>query len=182
MQLHPSLVLVFASVLGLAVAFSLMMVGAVWARVQSFPPEEATRRVDDLSRRQDTLEAILERLELGRGSEEARPAGGPGEKAGSSGTTGGDSRAGGGPRTDRGEASAVGGPTLIAIPSLTGMPPEASAVAAAELGRRFGAIWALADAGQAPEAIARTTAQPIGQVELILGQRRQLLSSTGSRN
>jgi hypothetical protein len=75
----------------------------------------------------------------------------------------------------------VGGPTLIAIPSLSAISSEASAVAAAELGRRFGAIWALADAGQAPEAIARATGQPIGQVELILGLRRQLLSSTGSR-
>ena len=36
------------------------------------------------------------------------------------------------------------------------------------------AIWALADAGAPAEAIARETGQPIGQVELILGLRRQL--------
>jgi hypothetical protein len=63
------------------------------------------------------------------------------------------------------------------IPSLAASVPEASAEAASELGRRFGAIWALADAGDPAEAIARKTGQPIGQVELILGLRRQLAST-----
>ncbi|HEX8204327.1 MAG TPA: hypothetical protein VF590_27865, partial [Isosphaeraceae bacterium] len=70
------------------------------------------------------------------------------------------------------------GPTLIAVPDLAGPPGEAEA-ASAELARRFGAIWDLADAGAPAEAIARGTGQPIGQVELILGLRRQLATAEG---
>ena len=79
-------------------------------------------------------------------------------------------------RADRAKPSAVGGPTLIVVPSLAAAAEDASGTAAGELGQRFGAIWALADSGQAPEDIARTTGQPVGQVELILGLRRQLTS------
>ena len=42
---------------------------------------------------------------------------------------------------------------------------------------RFGGVWGMADAGMPAEAIARETGQPIGQVELILGLRRQLLAA-----
>jgi hypothetical protein len=86
-----------------------------------------------------------------------------------------------GPRTnrrvDRTASSAVAGPTLITVPDLSSSPGEA-ALASAALGRRFGAIWALADSGASAEAIARGTGQPIGQVELILGLRRQLEAAT----
>ena len=45
--------------------------------------------------------------------------------------------------------------------------------AAEALERRFRPVWDLADSGQAIDAIARATGQPIGQVELILALRRQ---------
>jgi hypothetical protein len=42
------------------------------------------------------------------------------------------------------------------------------------LAQRYAAIWTLADGGTSPEVIARATGQPIGQIELILGLRRQI--------
>ncbi len=70
--------------------------------------------------------------------------------------------------------SAIPGPTLIAVPSMAVPGSETIAHDAAEaLSRRYAPIWDLADAGEAPSAIARTTGQPIGQVELILALRRQ---------
>jgi hypothetical protein len=84
-------------------------------------------------------------------------------------------------RIDPSAAKAPGGPTLIAVPSLSSSVAETSAEAAAELGRRFGAIWTLADAGEPADAIARTIGQPIGQVELILGLRRHLSQSQASQ-
>lgn len=72
-------------------------------------------------------------------------------------------------------AEAVAGPTLIAVPDLSAHgEAAATAEAGAAFGRRYAAIWSLADAGADAEAIARTTGQPIGQVELILGLRRQI--------
>jgi hypothetical protein len=166
----PSIALIVSAVLGIVVALTLMIVGVLWARVGSIHVEETTRQVEDLARRQESIEAILVQLEGGR--EPSAGASGPeiGLKPAAS------------PRHDRGAASAVSGPTLITVPSLTAAPGDASAAVAAELGRRFGAIWALADAGEAPEAIARSTGQPIGQVELILGLRRQLTSQSGGRS
>ncbi len=41
------------------------------------------------------------------------------------------------------------------------------------LSQRYAAIWDLADSGASPDVIARATGQPIGQIELILGLRRQ---------
>ena len=77
-------------------------------------------------------------------------------------------------RIDPPTPTAISGPTLIAVPSMASDGSEAVAHdAAAGLGRRFGPIWELADAGEPAEAIARATGQPIGQVELILALRRQ---------
>jgi hypothetical protein len=77
-------------------------------------------------------------------------------------------------------ASAVAGPTLIAVPNLAGgESQEVVATATAALGRRYGNLWELADAGVSAEAIARSTGQPIGQVELILGLRRPLAATGG---
>jgi hypothetical protein len=78
-------------------------------------------------------------------------------------------------RFDR-AAQAIPGPTLIAVPDLSANAVEPSP-ASAELGRRFGAIWDLADAGESTETVASRTGYPIGQVELILGLRRQLISA-----
>lgn len=73
--------------------------------------------------------------------------------------------------------STPGGPTLIAVPNLavgpSGPAPSAAPGAAADLGRRFGDVWALADSGASAQSIAVRTGHPVGQVELILGLRRQ---------
>jgi hypothetical protein len=67
-------------------------------------------------------------------------------------------------------------PTLIAVPDLSAeskpVPSEF------EPARRFEEICALADAGNTADAIARATGQPIGQVELVLGLRRQFSRAT----
>jgi hypothetical protein len=42
------------------------------------------------------------------------------------------------------------------------------------MSQRYSAIWTLADTGASAEVIARATGQPIGQIELILGLRRQI--------
>jgi hypothetical protein len=92
-------------------------------------------------------------------------------------------RGGSSVRADAGLDSAVVAPTLIAVPNLAGVggATEASAGSAdlERLGSRFRAIWELADAGASAEAIARATGHPIGQVELILGLRRQLSGVPG---
>jgi hypothetical protein len=85
-------------------------------------------------------------------------------------------------RIDQPEPTAIAGPTLINVPDLSTGTSESSTAAAAELTRRFGAIWEMAETGASPDAIARGTGHPIGQVELILGLRRQLeAASSGSR-
>jgi hypothetical protein len=67
------------------------------------------------------------------------------------------------------------GPTLISVPDLSSPAgPAAPAEASAALGRRFAAVWDLADAGATAGAIARATGQPVGQIELILGLKRRL--------
>lgn len=74
-------------------------------------------------------------------------------------------------RVDRAEVPPS--PTLIAVPNLAVSEGEAPELAAAELARRYAALWDLAEAGASTESIARATGQPIGQVELILGLMRQ---------
>ncbi len=64
-------------------------------------------------------------------------------------------------------------PALIAVPNLEGEPNDRDFTASG-LKERYAAIWALADTGATPEVIARATGQPIGQIELILGLRRQI--------
>ena len=80
-------------------------------------------------------------------------------------------------RVDPAGPNAPGGPTLIAVPNLAAPSTPATTAASAALGRRFGPIWELFDAGVTPEEIARRTDQPIGQVELILALRRQLTAA-----
>jgi hypothetical protein len=178
MPLSPSLVLIVSSMLAIAVAFTLMLVGALWARVRAMPLEETTRTVTDLARRQESIEALLIQLERDREHGLAATLSTISLDRNSATTEG---RPLAPQRADRAKASAVGGPTLIVVPSLAARVPGGSAAAAAELGERFGAIWALADAGETPEAITRITGHPIGQVELILGLRRQLTPQAGER-
>jgi hypothetical protein len=75
-------------------------------------------------------------------------------------------------RFDHPEPTLAPGPTLITVPDLSAPPAEASE-ASAELARRYGPLWDLADSGASAESIARASGQPIGQVELILGLRRR---------
>ena len=65
----------------------------------------------------------------------------------------------------------VASPTLIAIPSLSRLP-ERSESNTEGLGRRYGELWARADAGESAMEIARDLGIPIGQVELILNLRK----------
>jgi hypothetical protein len=69
-------------------------------------------------------------------------------------------------------------PRLISVPRL----PAAQDRQAMQngLSQRYAAIWELADSGASPDAIARATGQPIGQIELILGLRRQMDASRTS--
>jgi hypothetical protein len=87
-------------------------------------------------------------------------------------------------RADAGLDSAVAAPTLISVPNLAGVgsPTEESASSAEleRLGSRFSAIWELAEADASADAIARATGHPIGQVELILGLKRQLSAVPGN--
>jgi hypothetical protein len=64
-------------------------------------------------------------------------------------------------------------PALIAIPNLEDAPHDRD-VTVSGLRERYAAIWALADTGASRDVIARATGQPIGQIELILGLRRQI--------
>ncbi len=64
-------------------------------------------------------------------------------------------------------------PALIAVPSLAGAPNDREA-SVSGLTERYAAIWTLAENGGSPEVIARATGQPIGQIDLILGLRRQI--------
>jgi hypothetical protein len=124
---------------------------------------ELARRLDELAGRHRALEARLARIEassIGAAMAIASHPGGPRV----------------GRRADRGTSATSGGPTLIAVPNLAS-PPSMASEAAAELDRRFGAVWAMADSGAPIEVMARETGYPIGQVELILGLRRQLLAA-----
>jgi hypothetical protein len=72
-----------------------------------------------------------------------------------------------------GETARTLEPTLIAVPQLGPGPTDKDAVASG-MSQRYAAIWALADNGSRADVIARATGQPIGQIELILGLRRQI--------
>jgi hypothetical protein len=122
---------------------------------------EMARRLDDLASRHQALEARLAKLEASTTEAAlAIPSRSSGSKFGS--------------RVDQGRPAIADGPTLISVPNLAS-PPSSTSQAAAELDRRFGPIWGMADEGVPTEAIARESGYPIGQVELILGLRRRLL-------
>jgi hypothetical protein len=72
-----------------------------------------------------------------------------------------------GPMVDR-----VKEPKLIAVPKLPAIQDRQAMMSG--LSQRYAAIWELAEAGASPDAIARATGQPMGQIELILGLRRQM--------
>ncbi len=82
-------------------------------------------------------------------------------------------------RSERGEMArgeSMPAPTLIAVPSLAAPPSEREA-SINGISQRYAAIWSLADSGASTDVIARATGQPRGQIELILGLRRQIDAS-----
>lgn len=139
----------------------------IWAQLRALSGSGIAHQLEELQRAQSTLKDAVERLRADK--KVVR-------------TTGARAH-----RFDRAEDNAVPGPTLIAVPNLAS-PPEATSATSEELARRFGSIWSLAEEGASAETIAQRTAQPIGQVELILGLRRQLAahgvlnSPAGSRH
>ena len=64
-------------------------------------------------------------------------------------------------------------PAMIAVPNLAAALNDREA-SVSGLTQRYAAIWTLADNGGSPEVIARATGQPRGQIDLILGLRRQV--------
>jgi hypothetical protein len=80
-----------------------------------------------------------------------------------------------GPRANRPHLNPdAAGATLISVPDLGHDGATADGPSGDGLGQRHGAVWALAEAGVAPDEIARRTGQPIGEVELILGLQRSI--------
>ncbi len=161
----------FALIVVLAAALVVVSAaaGAFWWRSRSVPLLRAAQLARELIERQRRLEDIIERLEkTGVFRSPLAEVGGRPLPAGP--------RSSSSARFDPAQPSAVTGPTLIAVPDLSAPPPEPSP-AAAELAQRFGAIWERADRGEPADLIARATGQPIGQVELVLGLRRQLAVS-----
>ena len=75
-------------------------------------------------------------------------------------------------RTDGPAVAGMNEPRLIAVPKLASAPDRQAMQNG--LSQRYAAIWELAESGASPDAIARATGQPIGQIELILGLRRQM--------
>jgi hypothetical protein len=140
------------------------------------------RRVDDLSSRLEALEVAGSASLGGRGRAGGEP---PAQGRSGPALAGGSLRST--PATPSGlEARkarrADPAAPLIAVPSLATAGSEAAAIeAGAELGRRFGAIWEMADLGEPAASIARATGHPIGQVELILGLRRPSVLAPGPR-
>lgn len=153
-----ALIATLALLLGLASAVA----GALWWRVRAQPLVRAAWLARELAERQRALEGLLARFESAGSTTPRHPQGPPPIR-----------------RVDPPEPAATPGPTLIAVPDLAANPEARAGSAADELARRFGAIWSLADSGAGPEAIARATGQPIGQVELILGLRRQQAAAGG---
>jgi hypothetical protein len=162
--MSPALTTTLIVTLAALLAVASGLAGALWWRDRRAPRVDAAKLAETLSARLKTLDALIERLDLAaeRLAVTAKPQPSP-RRASAPGAVA--------KRVDPPQPDAVVGPTLISVPDLAAMP---SPSASAELGRRFGAIWDMADAGERPDEIAHRTGQPIGQVELILGLRRQL--------
>ncbi len=174
----PNVVLALVAIT--SIIFSIVLVGFVlfWTRLSSRRHAAVTRRVDELSERYEAMEQTLAQLRMliATGTD-------------SSPTLYAEHRDGGisfpRPRTSvrvdspAANLSTIPSPTLIAIPNLSAPDSQRADVVAEELASRFGGIWELADAGNTPDFIARSSGLPIGQVELILALRRQLATYPG---
>ncbi len=171
--MSPALEMALIVTLSVLLAAVSGVAGMLCWRVRSVPLDRVARLARELAERQKALEVLIARLEAAEATQKEAPAKAPGPRPAAR-------RNASTVRIDRAEPSAVAGPTLIAVPDLSMAQSHVGAPSAgSELSRRFGAIWDLADTGATADAIARTTGQPIGQVELILGLRRQLLHHEG---
>jgi hypothetical protein len=161
-MLAPEMVVI----VGLAVLLALVsaVAGAMWWRTRAVALVRVAQLARELAERLRVLEQIIELWEKTQIREAPSSSHPGGPRAAAAAVH----------RFDPPQPSAVAGPTLIAVPDLAA--PRAAAPAAeasAELARRFGAVWQMAERGLAADAIARATGQPIGEVELVLGLRRQ---------
>jgi hypothetical protein len=166
-----TVILVAAAFLLLGIAISPLGWVALAHRRSRFE-QRVEERLRDAADRLRKLEGRLEQFESAYRNQPARD------------RRAGDSTVPHGPHWPRaasargkpGEATrtdAASTPTLIAVPSLAA-PPSERAASIDGMSHRYAAIWSLADSGTSAELIARATGQPIGQVELILGLRRQI--------
>jgi hypothetical protein len=171
--------------LALLLAAVSALAGWLWCRLRTFPSQlRMAQLARDLADRQRALEALIDRLEPRPTSRRIRldpPDSAPLPPTESA------------PRpqvripthdmaptasTDANSHLDLLPPTLIAVPDLATVvaADEAQLAAearnAADLDQRHGALWALSDSGYAPDAIARQTGLPIGQVDLILALRK----------
>jgi len=156
---HPLLAALTAGA-GFGLVFGMNLLAA--ARLRAARASAA--RLDALTRRVERLEARLDEAVAARPAPDRVPVPtGPGPRA-----------------TARHVAPPPPlGPTLVAVPDLNADGPDTSG--ADDLGRRFAAIWEMADAGATPQAISRASGHPVGQVDLILGLRRQAAPPSAGR-
>lgn len=169
-----SVVLVAAAFLLVGIALSPLGWIALRHRRSRFE-QQIARRVAEAADRLRLLEARLQEIDTNGGGKPARAK-----------RTGDDMVPHGphwpratGERLRRGDANhaePASAPTLIAVPSLAAPPSEREA-SIDGISQRYAAIWSLADSGASADVIARATGHPIGQIELIMGLRRQIDAS-----
>jgi hypothetical protein len=138
---------------------------------------EGQQRFSELSEQIQALRSRLERCESSlRAVREEDAAARLLPAAGASGSTPGGPiarrRAG---RLSDAALDGINEPRLIAVPKLSAAPDRQAMHNG--ISQRYAAIWELAESGSSPDTIARATGQPIGQIELILGLRRQMDAS-----
>ena len=170
MYSSPRLLMSLIVIQGVILGLVLMALGGIALRLRRRPSVDLAHALEELRTRQAGLEAAVERLSAARPAESggrAHPRPSFHRQRSTSFPL----------RVDPAEPNAVTGPTLITVPSLAATATPATSAATDDLGERFGPICELADTGATPEAIARSTGQPIGQVELILALRRQLAAA-----
>lgn len=163
--LNMALIVTLAAMLAVVSAIA----GALWWRVRSMPTIHAARLAKTLAERQEVLETLIARLEAAEKPKLKPPVVRRFPDPSTLTTT---------HRADIAEPRTPPGPTLIAVPNIASLS-ELPATPPRGATNRFSPVWELADKGATAEAIARVTGQPVGQVELILGLRRQLLVTEG---
>ncbi len=65
MTSSPNLFLAAISVVAIALAGVIILLGLIWTQLRALPMDKTARLVDDLSQHQDALETLLARVESG---------------------------------------------------------------------------------------------------------------------